>query len=306
MPSVFAIVVTYNAERWLEDCFNSLRKSSMPVHTIVIDNGSEDNTIKILQDEYPEVELIISKENLGFGRANNIGIEKALQQNADYVLLLNQDAWLIKPTDLEELIKLHKNHPEFGILSPMHVNKQMDDLDYNFSRYISNPSFPEVISGIYFNKPDEVYEAEFINAACWLMSFACVKKVGLFDSLFFHYGEDVNYIQRVKYHQFKVGICPKIKAVHDRLGRKGVPDKYMGMERQKRRLLFQLADINNKDYKKQIFKRQLRIILSFVWSIITLKTAKARERLQTLQYLNSHKNDIIKSQVKNRTLYFEN
>jgi GT2 family glycosyltransferase len=306
MPSVFAIVVTYNGERWLQDCFNSLRKSSVPVHTIVVDNGSTDNTIKILQDQYPEVELIISKENLGFGRANNIGIEKALQQNAEYILLLNQDAWLINSTDLEELIKLHKNHPEVGILSPMHVNREISELDHNFSRYISDPNFPEIISDIYLNKTKEIYEVEFVNAAFWLLSFACVKKVGLFDSLFFHYGEDVNYVQRVRFHNFKIGVCPKVKGVHDRMGRKGVPEKFMGMEKEKRSLLFKLANVNNKNYKKEIIKMQWKILFSILWKFITLKFDELKIQLRALVYLNSHKRAILRSQRKNRATYIDN
>ena len=303
MPSVFAIVVTFNGEKWLQHCFDSLKNSSIPVHTIAIDNGSTDNTIKLLQQQYPEVELIITQKNLGFGKANNIGIKKALEQNADYIYLLNQDAWLINSTDLEEMISLHQHHPEFGIVSPMHVNKQVSNLDYNFSRHISHPDYSEIISGIYLNKPKEVYEVKFVNAAFWLISSACAKKVGLFDSLFFHYGEDVNYIQRVKYHNFKVGICPKIKGIHDRMGRKGIPEKFMGMEKEKRKLLFKLADVNNKNYKKQIFKSQLIIIVSLMWNLITLKISESKRYLKILNYLNSHKKSIKESQVKNRAPY---
>jgi GT2 family glycosyltransferase len=306
MPSVFVIVVTYNAERWLHDCFGSLRKNSVPVQIIAIDNGSSDNTIKILQDQYPEVELIIAEKNLGFGKANNIGIKKALEQNAEHLLLLNQDAWLVNATDLEKMVSLQKGNPEFGVLSPMHVNKEISELDYNFSRYISDPDFPEIISDMYLNKTKELYQVDFVNAAFWLLSSACVKRVGLFDPLFFHYGEDVNYVQRVRYHNFKVGICPEIKGVHDRMGRKGIPEKFMGIADEKRIILYRLADFNNVDYKRKILKKQTILLVSFVWSVITLKINNAKKHLQLFTYLASNKRGIVKSLLTNRNCYTEN
>ena len=93
---IFAIVVTYNGMRWYDRCFGSLRNSDMPVETIVIDNASTDETVSYIKEHFHEVCLIESKENLGFAKANNIGIKRALDNGADYVFLLNQDAWVEK------------------------------------------------------------------------------------------------------------------------------------------------------------------------------------------------------------------
>ena len=73
---IYLIIVTYNAMKWAEKCFSSLRKSSVPVHTMVVDNGSTDGTQEFNKTHFPEVEFIQSAENLGFGKANNLGIEK--------------------------------------------------------------------------------------------------------------------------------------------------------------------------------------------------------------------------------------
>ena len=77
-PKIYLIIVTYNAMKWAERCFSSLRKSSVPVHTIVVDNGSNDGTQEFIKTQFPEVEFIQSAKNLGFGKANNLGIEKSL------------------------------------------------------------------------------------------------------------------------------------------------------------------------------------------------------------------------------------
>ena len=75
---LFVIVVTYKGHQWYDRCFTSLRESELPIQTIVIDNASNDGTVEYIREHFPEIHLIESKENLGFGRANNIGMRYAL------------------------------------------------------------------------------------------------------------------------------------------------------------------------------------------------------------------------------------
>lgn len=81
----------------MDRCIGSLRRSEYPVDTVVIDNGSQDATVALLKERYPEVHVVCNRENLGFGKANNIGMRLALEKGYDAVFLLNQDAW-IDPT----------------------------------------------------------------------------------------------------------------------------------------------------------------------------------------------------------------
>ena len=108
---VFVIVVSYKGHRWYERCFSSLRESTIPIKTIVIDNASNDGTVEYIKSHFPEILLIESNENLGFGKANNRGLRYALDNGCDYVFLLNQDAW-IEPDTLERLLDIHSRHPE--------------------------------------------------------------------------------------------------------------------------------------------------------------------------------------------------
>jgi len=80
MANIYVIIVTYNAMRWAERCFTSLRQSSVPVTCIVIDNGSTDGTQEYIKAHFPEVDFIQSPDNAGFGKANNIGIEKLIRK----------------------------------------------------------------------------------------------------------------------------------------------------------------------------------------------------------------------------------
>lgn len=216
---VYVIIVTYNAKKWIDRCFLSLRKSSIPLKIIVVDNGSNDGSQEIIKHNYPEVELVQSKHNLGFGKANNIGIEKAYDQGANYFFLLNQDAW-VEPMTIELLVSKLKEDSSFGVLSPMHLNGEGDAFDLNFSNYISPVSCPNLYSDMYLDKNlNNIYESLFINAAAWLMSRKCIEEVGGFSPSFFHYGEDVNYLHRMTFHNLKLGVFPLTNIFHDRLQR---------------------------------------------------------------------------------------
>lgn len=203
---------------WAERCFDSLRRCTIVPDVFVVDNGSTDGTQQYIQKNYPEVHFIQSEENLGFGRANNIGLQYALDNNYDYVYLLNQDAWVM-PDTFEHLVEISKRNPEYGVLSPLQMEAEMQHLDKNFvvhviANHLRNASY--VVEDLYLNRKREVYEVSFVMAAHWLMTRACLERVGGFSPTFPHYGEDDNYLHRVNYWQMRIGIVPDAMAVHDR------------------------------------------------------------------------------------------
>ena len=244
---VFVVIVTYNGEQWLRQCMQSVYASAIPLHVIVVDNNSKDNTLAILT-EFRSITILQQPFNLGFGKANNIGISYAFEQNADYVFLLNQDAYL-EPNTIEKLIIINEKYREFGILSPIHYNGNGTELDHNFSNYIQkNKKF--LYDAIRNDYTQTVYNVPFVNAAGWLIHKSIFQIIGGFDPLFFHYGEDVNYCQRLVYHGFKIGFVPKCILFHDRSSREfekesSIKDQLVKFERA---LKIKCANINN-DYK---------------------------------------------------------
>lgn len=217
-PKIYFIIVTYNAMKWAERCFTSLRHSSIPVHCIVIDNGSTDNTQEYIRTNFPEVDLIQSPENLGFGKANNIGIEKAYKEGADFFYLMNQDAWIYSNT-IEKLLDVYNSYDdqkEIGIISPMQIDGSEKYLDIFLDKYIAhNCEKTRLISDLYFQTVKPFYEIKFINAAHWLLSKHTIETIGGFNPYFFHYGEDVEYTNRILFHKKKTLLIPGSKAVHD-------------------------------------------------------------------------------------------
>ena len=213
---IYVVVVTYNGNHWIEKCFDSLTNSNIPLTILAIDNASADGTPEQIKKLFPQVELIETGANLGFGKANNIGLINALENNADYVFLLNQDAW-VEPDTIGKLIEVSQHNPEFGVLSPLHMNGNGNALDLNFSYYITPPVCPNLLSDIITNKINTIYETKYVNAAAWLLSNKCLKTIGGFDPIFPHYGEDDDYLNRTLYHELKIGIVPHTRIYHDRI-----------------------------------------------------------------------------------------
>lgn len=201
MTRVLVIIVTYNAMSWIERCLGSVADYDV----FLLDNGSSDGTAAYVREHYPSVKLRLSAQNLGFGKANNLGMEYALKEGYGFVYLLNQDAWLL-PGTMDALLSACDSDPTFGILSPMQRSSS-GSLDRNFGKFASP----------YFTDPEaEVVSLPFVMAAHWLISRHCLQATGLFSPVFPHYGEDENYCDRALYHGFKVGIVPGASAVHDR------------------------------------------------------------------------------------------
>lgn len=211
--SLYTVVVTYNASPFIERCLQSLVDSEYPTQIIVVDNNSDDHTVDLVRS-FPEVQLIINKKNLGFGKANNIGISRALQDGAEFVFLLNQDAFIAKDA-LGQLMSIAEQNSEYGLLSPIHFNGTGDNLDPKFAIYIAMGASQLYADGLLGKPLSKLYSTtHFLNAAAWFLSKKCLLEVGGFDPLFFMYGEDDDLFRRIRLHEFRVGIVSTAKIYH--------------------------------------------------------------------------------------------
>jgi GT2 family glycosyltransferase len=247
---VFAVVVTFNGVRWLDRCLGSLARSTVPVRTIVVDNASDDGTVPLIRRYYPDVILVENETNRGFGWANNVGIRVALERGAEFVYLLNQDAW-VEPDVVERLLGLMAGRLNYGILSPMQYDGDGVDLD---------ESFRQLLPADFGAGRLEVYPVEFVMAAHWLVRTEALRETGGFLPLFRHYGEDKNLIHRMNFHGWKAGIAPGPRAFHDRKDR---PES--GEQRLQicyGRYLSQLADISRRG--KRFWPKHFKELLAAV------------------------------------------
>jgi GT2 family glycosyltransferase len=252
---VYIIVVTYNGIQWIENCLNSIIKSSIKNDVVVVDNNSTDGTTDLIIEKFPNVHLIRCTKNLGFGKANNIGLKIALEQNADYVFLLNQDA-SIESNTIEGLIRIHLDNPQYWILAPIrktdNLHIENDVLSNIFSKGATN-----LISDLILGNPvSDIYTLSFIGAAGWLLPIACIRNIGGFDPLFFHYGEDNDYCERVLNHGYKIGLAVNYFITHY-VGQR-LDSKKMNNRKTLAKTLFTL---------KHNHTKKLRWYLSFIPSI---------------------------------------
>lgn len=208
---IFSIIVSYNGERWIAKNLDSILHSRIKVYPIVVDNASQDDTIKVIKEKYPEIHLIEKEENLGFGKMSNLGIHYALSKGADYILLVNQDA-KIDSFMLERMLTLLHGHPEFGIISPLNLDYEGKEIDAFFLNYISEN--PRLISDAILGRLQGIYEISFLNAAVWMLTRRFLEGVGGFDPLFFMYGEDTDLCRRARFHGYKIGVIPTALAYH--------------------------------------------------------------------------------------------
>ncbi len=296
--NVFVIVITYNGKYWIDRCFTSLRDSEIPLTVVMVDNLSNDDSVSYIKMNYPEVVQICLNENKGFGYANNIGIKYAINNGAEYIFLLNQDAW-IEVNTMSKLIEISKKHREYGVLSPLHLNAQKNNFEKGLLTYLNDSKFNNVdfISDLYFKRLDEVYDVKYVNAAAWLLPIETIKIVGGFDPLFFHYGEDDNYMQRVVFHGMKIGICPNIYIVHDTDIR--VEQESKALQTNYKSLLVQVTDVNDYINIKRFYFYFFRKAL---FTLFKLKFNKSKELFKKGIYIYRLRDRIEKSKLQNRKI----
>jgi GT2 family glycosyltransferase len=299
---VVSVVVTYNGMQWIDRCLRSLLDSVLKTHIIVIDNGSQDETVSHISNHYPGVELILSPVNLGFGSANNIGLRKAMHAGADCVFLLNQDAWVEENT-LTNLVTAAELHPEIGVLSPVHLNGKGDDFDDHFYEYLSPgerlPQTREILlkkTGV-----NQIIKVPFVNAAAWLIKFECFKKTGGFDPLFFHYGEDDNYGQRVRMNGFSFGVVMGAKIYHDRDRSTGgnVIPVHKRVHAGLTQFLVYAADLQRKHFRWFMYKRCIRHYFLAAVYFIRQQNSEAQFHFQLARRIKGS----VKNVSKSRRIY---
>jgi GT2 family glycosyltransferase len=270
LEKVFTIIVTYNGIAWISKCIESLLAGLSASSIVIVDNCSTDGTVSFIRVNYPRLHLICLGKNIGFGQANNIGIEYAKSKRAEYFFLLNQDA-CVEGDTVEKLFNSHKEKPAIGILSPLHLNGNGTDLDIYFRKYLQQSGLRGFLKNALVLREirTSLIRTSFVNAAAWMISRDCLDKTGGFDPIFFHYGEDENYAQRIFYHGFEMAIHTGTRIFHDREQRiMKSPGNIIDLKKEWTRFLVLACDINRRDFipfmVKRIFKGLGHASINFI------------------------------------------
>lgn len=210
-----AIVVTYNGARWIEKCIRSLLEADSVDKVLIVDNNSSDETLDIVRNF--NIELFELNQNLGFGKGNNFAIKKALDRGYDYIFLVNQDVY-VQPNSVSIIINAHKaaGLPDC-ILCPIQMDGELKETDHNFHHYLMRQVGQEIVEKCKLPvDAGSLFEGHFFNAAAWIIPSSTIRKVGVFDPLFFQYREDEDYAARCRYWSVPFLVHSHSLVAHDR------------------------------------------------------------------------------------------
>jgi N-acetylglucosaminyl-diphospho-decaprenol L-rhamnosyltransferase len=214
-----AVVVTYDALPWIEECLRTL----VGVPTVVVDNGSRDGTLEHIRTRFPEVTLVES-ENRGLAAGWNIGLRET---DTRYTLILNADAWLVSDA-LSRLVAFADANPRAAIVAPRLLNADGTlqrsvrgfptlwrlATEYFFLRKLAPRT--NVLNAFYGGgfDHDAVHTAEFVMGACMLVRRDAVEQVGLLDEDYFLFSEETDWCFRFRQAGWDVLFYPGAECVH--------------------------------------------------------------------------------------------
>ena len=225
-PVVSAIVVSYNVRSQLLETLGAYHATcGTEAEVVVVDNASSDGSADAVAAAYPQTKLIRLEDNVGFGSANNAGLDKC---SGELILLLNPDV-LVRHGCVRTLANFLTANPEAGAVGPR-LERPDGRLDLAARR-----GFPSPLSALYrlaglsrlfpnsprFNRynlgyvpSDSVHEIDAGTAACLMVRRKAIDQVGFFDPQFFMYGEDLDLCFRLRQGGWKIYYQPAAAAVH--------------------------------------------------------------------------------------------
>lgn len=220
-PLVFIVVLNYKTPDITKRCLLTLRKLTYPNYRmVVIDNDSNDASATELASGLPNLKVIQTGSNSGYSGGNNLGIEYAIAQGADYVLIVNPDTALVNPVFLDELVWYLEKEKNVGIAGTRVFFQNTHNVQNTvlfppgFWRNVSNWFVYRIAPGRFELSGDKVVDAQVLNGVCLLLRAECLKQAGLFDEHIFMYIEDADMDYRVWQRNQRVQYVPIDSVIH--------------------------------------------------------------------------------------------
>lgn len=211
---VYVVIPNWNGADRIRACLDSLRSQTLQHEVIVVDNGSVDESVKIIEKHYPNILLIRHPKNLGFTGGVNAGINKAMEMGAEYVALLNNDA--VADNDwLKNLVDFMDKHDKAGIATSKICDEKKTHLDSTGDLYtIWGLPFPRGRGEEYSDKYDKQTWIFAASGGASIYRTKMLEEIGLFDDDFFAYYEDVDISFRAQLAGWKVAYVPDAIVYH--------------------------------------------------------------------------------------------
>jgi len=222
-PLIITIILNTNRRDDTLECLESLAQSDYPnSRIIVLDNQSTDGSVAAIQTTFPQVEIISLTENLGYAGNNNVGIQAAIRQGADWVFVLNEDT-ILSPSCLTEMVAVGESDPQIGIVGPLVYHHDEPNIIQTaggmFGRYWDAFHLAQ-------NEPDlgqfaQPHQVDWISGCGILVRRAVIEQVGMIDERYFYFWEETEWCLRTGKNGWRVVNVPQAKIWH-----KGVQRDY--------------------------------------------------------------------------------
>lgn len=237
MKRITVVIVNYNTRDLLQLCLNRLLASQTDreISVFIVDNGSHDGSVDLVHETFPEVELIVSSQNLGYAAANNLALRRILadwrsagRPAGNSVLLLNTDCF-VEPESLQVTADYLDAHDRVGVVGPKLVLRD-GSLDLACRRSFPRPMsalwkltglsllFPDSPRFASYNltylDPDQSAEVDSVVGAYMMVRLEAIDVSGVMDDSFFMYGEDLDWAYRIKQHGWSVVYHPATTVLH--------------------------------------------------------------------------------------------
>ncbi|HCC85360.1 MAG TPA: hypothetical protein DEQ06_01980 [Porphyromonadaceae bacterium] len=226
---ISVIIITYNSGKYIRRCIESLCRQRMidDIELIVVDNGSQDDTLKIIEKEIDlDIKVIMNEKNVGYSGAINKGKRAT---NARLLVISNADVEFQSDT-LNILVSYMYQHPDIGVLGPQQVfpdgrwQRSYGDVPgllcsiKNLLGITSAKHFLRTLTWPWFRWDRRPCQVGYIDGAVMAIRREAFEAVGGFDENFFFYGEDVDFCMRLRKAGWKVVFHPEVRVIHVRGG----------------------------------------------------------------------------------------
>lgn len=238
---VAVVLVNYNGKDIIEDCISSLYQQNFSdMEIVVVDNGSKDGSMALVEEKFPQVHTLYMNENAGWGAGSNRGMNEAFLRGAEYGLLLNTDTEC-EPGMLEELL-MYCDSANVAV-PRMYRDKENKEHSLWYSGGAINFETADVCQTLYEYHPEQedcnqVRTVEFATGCCILVNKEVWEKSGGFDEEYFLYYEDVDYCMKLKESGVNILYVPKASLWHKVGGSAGGETSYVSQYYTVRNRLF--------------------------------------------------------------------
>jgi GT2 family glycosyltransferase len=285
-PAVFAIIVSYRNAGAVIACVRSLRASTYPnLQVIVVDNASGGDTVASIREALPGCRVAKNARNQGFGRGANIGIEMAMAEGADFLLLLNQDT-VVDSRLVQRLVDWMIHEPRAGAVAPKTLSSTPTGGGASRRLYAGAwRSFLPLIQNIPGIEeadtrfPDRPVRTDYAWGHGVLLRTSALEEVGGFDPGFFMYCEDLDLCRRLAAAEYEIWCEPRAVMWHD------VVDGARGEGSESWRWVCKVR--SNGVFHRKHFGRGLSGILNFLTVLVEAKRLVQSRRVTAARHLLS-------------------